>query len=90
MKINEKLIWDYRFTDEERERESFREWYTARVLTRGTLEDIRGIGLQTIHDYLPRLFLPRKIRRFWEWYFSQSDVESQYGHLDSPTEKLYP
>ena len=81
--INEKLVWDYDIPDDAQENEAFREWYVARVLSRGRDDDLRAIGFQTIYDYLPRLLLPRKIREFWEWYFGQPKVQARYGNLDS-------
>jgi hypothetical protein len=81
--INEKLVWDNDIPDDAQENEAFREWYVTRVLTNGTTADIRAIGFSTIHDYLPRLFLPREIREFWQWYFGQPHVRKRYGDLDS-------
>jgi hypothetical protein len=89
VEINPKLIWDYDFSQEDLSSEYFREWYIARVLTRGGIQDIRRIGLQTIHDYFPRLFLPKKIRTFWEWFFSLPDIQSQYGHFNPPPGNFY-
>ena len=80
--INEKLIWDYDIPADAQENEAFRRWYIARVLSRGGDADLRAIGFQTIHDYLPHLVLPREIRDFWEWYFSQPKVRDRYGNLD--------
>lgn len=71
MRINPYLIWDYTFTEEEQKSEFFKKWYIARVLQRGGAEDIRGIGMEAIHQYLPYLSLPKDIRNFWEWIFEQ-------------------
>ena len=81
--INEKLVWDYDIPEDAQENEAFLEWYVARVLSRGRDEDLRALGFQTIHDFLPRLVLPREIREFWEWYFGQPKVKARYGHPDS-------
>lgn len=81
--INEKLIWDYDIPPDAQENEAFREWYIGRVLMRGTDKDLRAIGFETIHRYLPRLTLPKRIREFWEWYFNLPDVVNRYGNLDS-------
>jgi hypothetical protein len=43
------------------------------------MEDVRDLGLRTIHAYLPHLVLPSKLRRFWEWYFDLPDVRARYG-----------
>jgi hypothetical protein len=68
--INKSLVWDYDIPNNTQQDEAFRRWYMARVLTRGSMEDLRSIGLITIYVYLPRLNLPEEIRRFWEWYFN--------------------
>lgn len=73
MKINRQLIWDYS-ADASLEDEGFLRWYVARVLTRGGIEDIRALGLETIRAYLPALVLPKRIREFWEWYFHLEDA----------------
>jgi len=56
--INQKLIWDYDFSEADYETEVFKEWYVARVLTRGGIDDIRNIGIRTIEGYLLRIHLP--------------------------------
>lgn len=37
--INQKLIWDYDFSEADYETEAFKEWYVARVLTMGGIEE---------------------------------------------------
>jgi len=81
--INRDLVWDYEVPDDARQDEAFRRWYVARVLTRGSAQDIRELGLHTIYAYLPHLVLPTRIRRFWEWYFSMPDVRKRHGSADS-------
>ena len=81
--INEKLVWDYDIPEDAQTNEAFREWYVARVLTRGADEDLREIGFRTIHDYLPRLVLPSRIREFWEWYFTLPKIAAKYGNLNT-------
>jgi hypothetical protein len=67
VKVNRRLIWDYP-QDAPPDDEAFRRWYVARVLTRGGIEDVRAVGLETIREYLPRIVIPRHIREFWEWF----------------------
>jgi hypothetical protein len=81
--INEKLIWDYDIPADAQENEAFRRWYVVRVLSHGTADDVRALGLATIHDYLPHIFLPKEIGEFWQWYFNQAHVRERYGDLDS-------
>lgn len=80
--INEKLVWDYDIPEDAQESETFLRWYVTRVLTHGTAADIRAVGVSTIHDYLPHVFLPREIHDFWSWYFSLPHVKERYGDLD--------
>lgn len=70
--INKKLIWDYDF-EGRYDSEEFKKWYISRVLTCGTKEDIRQLGIDTIKQYFAYLNLPTKIRKFWEWYFNYAD-----------------
>lgn len=81
--INEKLVWDYDIPEDAQENEAFRRWYVTRVLTHGIAEDIRALGVSTIHDYFPHLYLPHEIQEFWSWYFEQPHVKERYGDLDS-------
>ena len=70
MEIDRRFVWDYELPKDAAKDKAFQRWYVARVLSRGTLADIRKIGLAAIHGMLPVLVLPPKIRRFWELYFS--------------------
>lgn len=73
MKVNRRLVWDYEVPAEGQQDEAFQRWYLVRVLTRGSLEDVRTAGLATIRRMLPFLVLPARTRRFWELYFSLKD-----------------
>jgi hypothetical protein len=75
--INEKLVWDMDIPDDAPTNEAFRKWCVKRVLTHGTAVDIRAIGLETTHHYLPRIYLPRDIREFWLWYSSEPHPHAQ-------------
>jgi hypothetical protein len=83
MSVNPDLVWDYDIPDDSEQDEAFRQWYVARVLTRGRMEDIRSLGLRTIYVYLPHLILPERIRRFWQWYLDQPDLRARHGLVDS-------
>ena len=69
MNVNTHLIWDYSFSPHEYKQDSFKRWYIARVLMRGGIEEIRGVGVDNIRHYLSQLNIPKRIREFWEWYF---------------------
>lgn len=72
MKINPNLIWDYKVPSRGFQDEAFRRWYIGRVLARGSVKDIRALGLRTIRRYLPHVSVPARIRAFWEWYFEST------------------
>jgi hypothetical protein len=65
--INKNLIWDYDWNETEYETEEFEKWYVQRVLTRGSLDDIKKVGLEKIREIIEEIMLPRRIRIFWEW-----------------------
>jgi hypothetical protein len=81
--INAGLVWDYEIPDDEDQDEAFRRWYVARVLTRGRMEDIRSLGIDTVQAYFPHLVLPARIHRFWEWYLNLPDVKVRHEPADS-------
>ena len=89
MRINEKLLWDYDIPADAESNEAFLELYIKRVLTHGTLDDIRAVGLSIIHKYIPRLFLPQDIHEFWYWYFTLPNIRERYGDID-PIPKTGP
>jgi hypothetical protein len=69
VKINQDLLWDCKPTDAEMATKAFERFYVTRVLSNGTMKDVRDIGLELIRQTLPDLWLPAAIREFWEWYF---------------------
>lgn len=71
MKINRDLIWDYQFTPQQMQSQEFKQWYVGRVLMRGSSQDVRNVGFETIRETLPHLSLPKDIRDFWQWYFER-------------------
>lgn len=70
LRFNKKLLWDYDITEQDLEREDVLILYLSRVLNGGTREDVSEIPLGLIEERLPRLFLSRRVRRFWEWYLA--------------------
>ena len=85
MKVNKQLIWDYDIPEQNYDTPAFREWYVARVLTQGTLQDIRQVGFDTIREMLPKLWLPAAIQYFWEWYFGMP-----HAHAERPDPYTFP
>ena len=69
--VNTDLIWDYAFSEEEFQTETFFKWYLARVLNQGNSQDLRGISFALIERYLPMLNISNPTRRFWERYFRE-------------------
>jgi hypothetical protein len=56
--INKALVWDYDVPGDLEENEAFLCWYLQRVLSKGSADDLRAIGLETIYFYFPKLQLP--------------------------------
>jgi len=70
--VNEKLIWDYEWKDEDYKTDRFFKWYLARVLSYGSKEDIRNIEFSIIKKYLDVLIgVPGRVKEFWEWYLTK-------------------
>jgi hypothetical protein len=69
--VNSDLIWDYSFSEEEIQTETFFKWYLSRVLNQGNSKDLRGISFVLIERYLPALNISNSTRRFWERYFRE-------------------
>jgi hypothetical protein len=59
-KVNRSLIWDYDFTEADYATEAFLRFYVGRVLTAGSGDDLRAIGLARVRRYLPDLDIPRR------------------------------
>lgn len=75
MQIDPRFVWDYDLSGINPADEAVQRWYVARVLSRGTLADVRAIGLETIRRFLPSLTLPATTRHFWETYFALLDQD---------------
>lgn len=71
IEVNPVLLWDYHFTPEEMQHESFFVWYLGRLLERGTAAEVKHIPRDVVARYLDRLHVSTRIRRFWEWYVRQ-------------------
>lgn len=68
--VNPGLLWDHYFSPEEYMTENFFAFYLARVLESGTVSEVRTISPAIIAQYLARLNLSGRVRKFWEWYLS--------------------
>ena len=85
MTINRRLIWDYRFSEEEYETDAFKEWYLGRVLSHGSAQDIRNAGgVEAVRRSFQQLFLPLEVERLWSWYLGIPGPRAElYEHLDA-------
>ncbi|MBI3195016.1 MAG: hypothetical protein HYZ34_11220 [Ignavibacteriae bacterium] len=85
MLVNKNLLWDYDWKEEQYETEEFKQWYIARVLSRGSTEDVQGVGIGLIKEYLPKIAIPKRIREYWEFVFTLPIIKHQYGEYHDAT-----
>ncbi len=85
MIVNKNLLWDYDWKEEQYNSEEFKQWYIARVLTRGTSQDVRSLGIPLIKQYLPKITLPLRIRDYWEFVFTLPFIIDKYGEYKDAT-----
>jgi len=76
VQFDPRFIWDYDRSALNPEDEDVQRWYIARVLSRGTLADVRALGFDAIRRALPSLVLPASVRHFWEAYFALLDQDT--------------
>jgi len=90
MKVNRWLIWDYDFSEEILRSESFKKWYLARALSRGSAQDIREAGgTEAVRQCFPSLHLPLEIERLWSWYLEIPGPRAElYGHLNAFSKRV--
>lgn len=79
--VNEALIWDYHWKEEDYKTERFLKWYLARVLSNGTAKDLKYVDFNIIAKYLKELNISRKIAKFWFYYLGIPE-EYIYGNID--------
>uniref|UniRef100_A0A7C4TI24 Uncharacterized protein n=1 Tax=candidate division WOR-3 bacterium TaxID=2052148 RepID=A0A7C4TI24_UNCW3 len=84
--VNENLIGDYDWSEEEYKTGKFFKWYLARVLSNGTAKDLKNIDFKIIKKYLKELNIPRRIARFWFHYFDIKE-EYKYGNIEQLAKK---
>ena len=72
VEINPALMWDYAFSPAEMREERFFIWYLGRLLERGTAAEVKRIPREAIAQYLERLSLSQRVRRFWQWYLQEA------------------
>lgn len=72
IEVNPALLWDYDFTPQEMQEESFLVWYLGRLLERGTAAEVKQVPPEIIARYLDRLSISQAVRRFWEWYLKEA------------------
>lgn len=71
-KLNKKVLWDYKISEEDLKNESVLIFYLSRLLNNGNFDDISEIPLELIEKYLDKFSLSRKVRKFWVWYLRKS------------------
>ncbi len=72
LEVNPGLLWDHGFSPAEMQEEHFFVWYLGRLLERGTAAEVKRIPREVIAQYLDRLSLSRRVRRFWLWYLQEA------------------
>jgi hypothetical protein len=84
MKVNRTLLWDHDFSEKDYDTEAFKEWYLARAITRGSVDDIRQAGgISEIRRHFSRLHLSLETERLWSWYLGIPGPRTElYGHPD--------
>ena len=82
--INPALVWEYDVPPEQGQTEAFRSWYLGRVLTRGSSEDLKAIGLDDywlalalqrveLVELLPRMIRPVEIDALRRFFLDQAE-----------------
>lgn len=70
--FNRTLFWDYQITQKDLENEDVFIFYLSRVLNNGCFQDIAEIPMEVIREYIGKLHLASKVRKFWEWYLMEA------------------
>ncbi|MDQ7054096.1 MAG: hypothetical protein Q9P14_14880 [candidate division KSB1 bacterium] len=74
IEVNPALLWDHEFQPHQLRDEEFFIWYLGRLLEKGTAAEVKKIPLKVIGQYLDRLKISRRVRRFWQWYLHEMQV----------------
>ena len=72
IEVNPGLLWDHDFSPTDIQQERFLIWYLGRVLERDTAAEVKRIPREVIAQYLDRLSLSQRVRRFWQWYLYEA------------------
>jgi hypothetical protein len=80
VRVRKELVWDYDIPDDPESDEGFMAVYVARVLDRGTADDIRSLGVETIRRYLDVAPASRKVIEFWRWWLARKASENGDPH----------
>lgn len=79
--VNEALIWDYEWKEEDYRTERFFKWYLARVLSNGTAKELKNVDFKIIGKYLKQLNISRTIAKFW-FRCLGIKAEYRYGNIE--------
>jgi hypothetical protein len=72
MKIPRHIVWSFDkaecldLSDPEN-----RKWWIKQVLMNGRMEDIRALDFDEVERILPKLYLPKPIKKLWSDYFAK-------------------
>lgn len=68
--VRREMMWDYPVPEDPESDDTFMALYVGRVLDRGTAEDVRALGLETIRRYLDVAPARREVIEFWRWWLA--------------------
>jgi hypothetical protein len=72
MKVPRHIVWSFdQANNLDLSKPANREWWIKQVLMHGRMEDIRSLDLDELERILPKLYLPKPIKKLWSDYFAK-------------------
>jgi hypothetical protein len=72
MKIPRHIVWSFEQANNlDPSKPGNKEWWIKQVLMNGRMEDIRSLELDEVERILPKLYLPKPIKKLWSDYFAK-------------------
>jgi len=72
MKVPRHIVWSFdQVNNLDHSKPANREWWIKQVLMNGRMEDIRSLDLDEVERVLPKLYLPKPIKKLWSDYFAK-------------------